>query len=279
MKILPLALTLIALTSCAGIMPPAERTTLAGGIARTHNLTPAILGEQLPLQSYHRPAALKHEHLRVYIEGDGFAYVTSSVPSPDPTPIEPTTLRLAAADEGANVIYMARPCQYTKRSNKACPQKFWTTHRYSREVTSLYNNVLDGLKQEHGIRSFDLVGYSGGGVIAALLAAERDDITALRTVAANLDVSAFTDHHNITPMPHSLNPAEEKGLKSVPQIHYAGEKDNIVPPEVLQSYLVKQGFSREELSVSLYVVQGMNHFSPWYKRWPRLLKEHSLGEK
>ena len=50
--------------------------------------------------------------LRVYIEGDGFAWVNRTTPSDDPTPRNPLGLKLAAADPSPNVLYLARPCQY-----------------------------------------------------------------------------------------------------------------------------------------------------------------------
>ncbi|WP_366518925.1 hypothetical protein [unidentified bacterial endosymbiont] len=50
--------------------------------------------------------------IRVYIEGDGFAWRSRQHPSDDPTPHQPTGLRLTAADPQANVLYLARPCQF-----------------------------------------------------------------------------------------------------------------------------------------------------------------------
>ena len=51
--------------------------------------------------------------LNIYLEGDGLAWVSRREPSRDPTPDNPIGLRLAAIDPAPNVIWLARPCQYT----------------------------------------------------------------------------------------------------------------------------------------------------------------------
>ena len=269
MKKLTSVFILMMLIGCSGIKSPAERSLVANQIATQHNLTGALVGDSLPLQAFYSSQAFSSKHNRIYIEGDGFAYVTSSVPSPDPTPLEPTTLRLAASDTNPNIIYLARPCHYTTLNKPNCPQKYWTTHRYSQAVVDIYHNILNTFKSEHGVQTFDVVGYSGGGVIAALLAAQRNDVTALRTVASNLDVAAFTTHHGITPMPHSRNPADvdDATFKNLPQKHFSGGDDDIVPPQIARSFVQQTGASLN----SLEVVKGMDHFSPWHEIWPNLL--------
>ena len=52
------------------------------------------------------------DEVHVYIEGDGYAWATTTDPSDDPTPINPLALRLAAVDDAPNVLYLARPCQF-----------------------------------------------------------------------------------------------------------------------------------------------------------------------
>jgi hypothetical protein len=59
--------------------------------------------------------------LDLYIEGDGFAWLSRSEPSLDPTPRAATGLALAAVDSASNVAYLARPCQFTPMSmNPRC---------------------------------------------------------------------------------------------------------------------------------------------------------------
>jgi hypothetical protein len=77
------------------------------------------------------------EPLHLYIEGDGLAWISRNQPSLDPTPREATGLALAAADPAPNVVYLARPCQYTPMAmNPRCALPYWTGKRYARECRS-----------------------------------------------------------------------------------------------------------------------------------------------
>ena len=270
-KIFPLFLAAV-LAGCNTLPNTAERLTTAQHIASQGQLLPRQFQVQgLTLQSFLKLGKTP-QHVRLYLEGDGLAYINSHTPSVDPTPMNPTALRLAAVDGAANVIYLARPCQYTLALQPNCAQKYWTTHRYSAEVLHAYNSLLDDLKAKYGIQTFELVGFSGGGTIAALLAESRTDVIGLRTVAANLDVAVFTQFHHITPMTHSLDPAENAArLKSLPQLHYVGQDDSVVPAIVVRHFLEKQVTDADVVAKRLKVVQGMDHFAQWYRLWPKLL--------
>src|SRR5690606_25959404 len=141
-------------------------------------------------------------------------------------------------DPGPSVLYIARPCQYLPCDLlKNCDPKFWSTHRYAEEVVSAINSVIDQIPAYEKIR---LVGYSGGGSIAVLIAARRQDIDWLITIGANLDHIFWTNLHNITPLSGSLNPADyATSIQNISQLHLSGEKDKTVPASVLHSYLEK----------------------------------------
>ena len=95
----------------------------------------------------------------------------------DPTPKDPIGLALAAADTNGNVLYMARPCQYSGLADgRACPQKYWTDARLAPETILAMNAVMDDFARRNNVRSFALTGYSGGGGAAVLLAARRHDV-------------------------------------------------------------------------------------------------------
>lgn len=51
------------------------------------------------------------------------------------------------------------------------------------------------VKQYPGVKH-ELIGYSGGGNIAAILAERRADVRSLRTVAGNLDVAYVNATHH-----------------------------------------------------------------------------------
>lgn len=206
----------------------------------------------------------------LYIEGDGFAYLSKSRPSGDPTPKTPVALGLAVQDPSPNVYYLARPCQYIKEPN-ACHPKYWTTHRYGQKVLVSFEDVLDTIKQENGhIEAFHLIGFSGGANIAGLLAAKRDDIATIRTVAGNLDNDFFTNFHDVSAMPYSLNMADySEILTSIPQIHFISDNDKFVPPIIAQSYLNKL---QNQFCVQTITVKDTMHLSGWTEQWQHLLK-------
>ncbi len=180
----------------------------------------------------------------VYIEGDGFAWATRHRPSADPTPTRATGLRLAALDPSANLIYLARPCQFIGH-DPACRVAYWTDRRYAEEVVASMNGALNQALTQVPGQDIRLVGYSGGGAIAALLAERRSDVMSLRTVAGNLDVAAVNRHHRVSAMPESLNPIDAAPrLASLPQIHFVGGADKVVPPFVAQGFVAALGNDR-----------------------------------
>ncbi len=261
-----LAVLLLALASCSrGI---AARTELAADTARgrlpIHAIIPA---GQFNLASYARvsqPGAPAH----VYIEGDGLAYLGRREPSLNPTPTNPIALNLAALDPAPNVVWIARPCQYEGFSAD-CSQEYWTSKRFSPEVITAYERALDMFKTQYHFSGYELIGFSGGGAVAALAAAGRTDVLSLRTVAGNLDHDAFNALHHVSPMPESLNPRDVAAkLAHLPQRHFTGAEDDVVPSAVYESYARAAGPSP---CLHHDIVKGATHEKGWEAAWPQLL--------
>ena len=208
----------------------------------------------------------------VYIEGDGFAWRRNSVLSSDPTPKNPVALKLAARDPRAAVLYIARPCQFLDPQNlKTCPPGYWSSHRYGEEVIASINEAIDQFAKRTGASEIDLVGYSGGGSIAALLAARRSDVTSLVTVVANLDHEAWTRIHDVSPLSGSLNATDiAESIQHIPQYHFVGTKDKIVPLSVTESFLDRITNSSH---VGIERIPGFDHECCWVDSWPALLCE------
>jgi dienelactone hydrolase len=207
----------------------------------------------------------------VYIEGDGTAWLSKKRMSRNPTPKNPVALHLATRDKADNVAYLARPCQYSGMLDPEanCGEEYWTGKRYSPEVLAAYNAALDEMKMRYDISSFNLVGFSGGGTIAALLAAQRDDILSIRTVAGNLDHKAHSAYHEVSSLEGSLNPPEFAAkLATMPQYHFIGGQDEVVPPAVLHSYLQSLGPTS---CVNYKFIQEAEHEEGWVDKWPELL--------
>ncbi|VVE88160.1 alpha/beta hydrolase [Pandoraea bronchicola] len=209
--------------------------------------------------------------LRIYIEGDGLAWVSRTEPSLDPTPVAATGLALAAADSSANVAYLARPCQFTPMpDNPRCQVAYWTGKRFAPEVVNAMDGAVGQLAARLPGQPIELVGYSGGGAIAVLVAARRHDVAALRTVAGNLDVEYVNQMHRVSPMPASRNPIDvARQVAGIAQIHFSGAQDTVVPPEVARRFASAAGGT----CVKTRVVNGVTHDGDWAQRWRDLLAQ------
>lgn len=207
--------------------------------------------------------------LRVYIEGDGFAWKSRTQPSDDPTPRNPIGLTLAAADKNQNVLYIARPCQFIGPPLPAhCETSVWTNDRFSPSVIDAMNDVLNHfVKQYPGVK-LELIGYSGGGNIAAILAERRTDVRSLRTVAGNLDVAYVNATHHVSAMPDAVSAIDRaSALQKMPQLHFSGDADKTVTPEVTQRFQRAVGGHCSQVEV----VRNMAHGSDWAAIWSQLL--------
>lgn len=201
--------------------------------------------------------------LTVYLEGDGAAWPSLYRPPADPTPTNSMVLDMANADPATAVAYLARPCQYAEAMEN-CPQAYWTDRRFSPTVVEQMDQALDLLKQASGTGRLRLVGYSGGGVIATLLAARRRDVEHLVTVAAPLRVAAWTAHHGVTPLT-GLDP-DLIATAMPPAVHLSGAQDKVVPSEIVAPFAVRTGGRT-------IVVPGYDHDCCWSADWSRFLKE------
>jgi pimeloyl-ACP methyl ester carboxylesterase len=216
--------------------------------------------------------------LIVYIEGDGLAYLTPTEPAMDPTPRDPVALRLALAHPGGGMTaYLARPCQYVMPDRaRNCREAYWTGARFAPEAVEAAGIAIDRLKARMtpGTRLI-LVGYSGGGALAALLAERRTDVAGLVTVAADLDLAAWTAGLGLTPLRGSLDPAIDAGaLSHLPQVHFTGLEDKVVDGAVLRAFLTHLP---EGAPVKTVEVAGQTHGCCWAAAWPTLSQRPELS--
>jgi hypothetical protein len=261
-----LLLCTLALPGCAALDPDAHADTLAAP-AHLHRQT--VDTGRFVLTAFSRIS--QHDKpLRVYIEGDGLAWLSRTVPSLDPTPRQAEGLALAAQDASPNVVYLARPCQFTPIAlNPQCGIPYWTGKRFSPEVIESMNEALNHFAALTPGQPVELIGYSGGGAIAVLIAARRTDVASLRTVAGNLDDEFVNRLHRVSPMPESENAIDYAGqVARIPQIHISGADDTIVPPSVAQRFVDAAGAACAR-AVS---IPGKSHDSDWSRAWPELLK-------
>lgn len=255
---------------CASLPSPGERSALADDLAARQGwVARNVAAGKFALRTYAPQTFTPAETLTVYLEGDGFAWVTSTQPSLDPTPRNPLALRLALAQPTGNVAYLARPCQYVDAERTGCATRYWTTQRFAPEVVVASEIAIDDLKQRSGASKLVLVGYSGGAAVAALLASRRDDVIRLVTVAGNLDHRAWSRYHHVSNLDGSLNPADEaRRVASLAQTHFLGGRDRVIPPVLAKKW--PPGFIGND-GDNLFVIPEFNHDCCWPERWANLI--------
>jgi pimeloyl-ACP methyl ester carboxylesterase len=256
----------LALAACAGI-DPQERRANADVLAVAQQWKSIRLStSRFVLAAYIPSLPVMNDTLVVYIEGDGLAWLTRSQASDDPTPRSPIGLQMALRHGKGAVAYLARPCQYVDgKDARGCEVAYWTKRRFAPEVVEATSLAIDELKQVFGANKLVLVGYSGGGAVAALVAARRQDVVQLVTVAGNLDHLAWTTLHRIPPLEGSLNPADAwEALQVIPQLHFVGGNDHNVRVQVANSFLARFPPQRRP---AIQVIKGFDHTCCWADQW------------
>ncbi len=206
--------------------------------------------------------------LHVYIEGDGRPFVNRFLIATDPSPHAPLVLSLMRRDK-TDSLYLGRPCYFNNSrigmEDTFCNPKYWTSARYSDEVV---NSMVLGLRQHLSTRSYkgiSLIGHSGGGTLAVLMAARMPEVDQVVTLAGNLDTTGWATLHHYTPLTHSLNPSDIKFIRSK-QLHFAGDKDRNVPPSLSAPWL-------HSIGQRMHTLEGADHNCCWLTYWDRILTQ------
>lgn len=254
---------------CSSMSPLMNRNAAADRAARAGGFEKSFIKtKSFTLTTYYR-CAKPGDPLNLYIEGDGSAWLSRTRLSDDPTPRRPLVLELAGMDPAANVAYLSRPGQYTATDSSLCDPSYWSDKRFSSEVVDALNDAIEALRTRTSAIRINLIGYSGGAALAALIAAKRNDVVSLRTVAGNLDPEAVNRYHNVSPLNGSLNPMDAAvKLKGLPQRHFVGSKDAVIPPFVAQSFMKRAG---DQDGGKITIVEGASHANGWRERWKSLL--------
>ena len=204
------------------------------------------------------------EVLHVYIEGDGRPWRTRNRVSLDPTPDNPLMLELMVQDS-APAIYLGRPC-YFGVEDPLCSPIWWTDRRYAGAVVASLDRVIGRYAPNYA--GVVLIGHSGGGALAMLLAQRRADVLVVVTLAGNLDTDTWAARHGYTPLTGSLNPADQPPLGGgIRQLHLVGAQDEVITAEMLEAALIDQP------GAELRVVPDADHNCCWRAVWPGVLAE------
>ncbi|MEZ5644753.1 MAG: alpha/beta hydrolase [Burkholderiaceae bacterium] len=216
----------------------------------------------------------RDDTLTLYLEGDGLVTAAPYRLSLDPTPVDPVALRLALADGGRRVAWLGRPCQYPGHGpSTRCRQALWSSHRYAPDVVAAVGSAIDQIKAMSGADRLRLIGYSGGAAMAALVAAQRQDVVAWASVAGTLDTDAWVRALDLSPLRGSLNLGSmAPRLRHLPQRHLVGEDDAVMPLAVPLAFLqaMDGGVQVAPDDVRLVRQPGFDHVCCWVRDWPRL---------
>lgn len=204
--------------------------------------------------------------LRIYLEGDGLPWRYRVFTMADPTSRSPLMLKLMALDPNP-AVYLGRPCYNGTHDDPSCNMSLWTSGRYSATVVQNMASAIRRLAKRRQVDELWLLGYSGGGAMAMLLAAQLDKVTRLITIAGNLDTDAWTEHHSYTPLYSSFNPATLPPLrKSVKQWHLLGARDRVIPPSLVRAEIARQGSAAH-----MFIFPRYSHGCCWENLWPDLM--------
>ena len=257
---------LLALLSGACTTPAARNDAFAAASGFTRQIVTGTDFSHLVFMANNSADTRREESVwHVYIEGDGKPWVRRHVVATDPTSPEPLMLQLMAQDLRP-AIYLGRPCYYGMVRDPACNPWLWTYGRYSEQVVESMSTALASLVSENAITSLMLIGHSGGGTLAMLLAERVPQVRLVVTLAGNLDIDAWTARHGYTRLVHSLNPARRPPLpRHIDQLHYVGRDDGNVPPEMLEAAVSQQKNAR------VLVLDGLGHEHGWDDYWAEIL--------
>ncbi len=254
-------LTAIIVTGCS--LPREARFTDIATRAGFESGT--VTSGEYELRFYKRQTAADPNKLTIYLEGDGSPWATPSIVARDPTARRPTALELMSHDPG-NTLYLARPC-YHQPEAPGCPPRMWTDGRYSELVVDTMADAIRSLTDSSGSSpDIRLVGFSGGGVLAVLLAERVPRVTEVVTLAANLDTEGWTRFHRYSKLGSSLNPAARAPLpEHIHQLHLFGGEDANVPPHLARPFAEKQQ------NAVVAVVPDFDHQCCWEAAWSKVL--------
>lgn len=259
----PLSALALVAGMCGGCASPSARyrtTALAFGFTSER-----VSGAEYPHIEFwsHRPAP--GQPLHIYFEGDGSPWLGRHRIANDPTSREQLLLQIMRKDPAASVL-VGRPCYHGLAAEPPCTVRSWTEQRYGPAVVAAMTAAVSRLRSAYPDSPLVLIGYSGGGALARLVAS-RVTPDALVTIAANLDTDAWNRYHGRSLLTESLNPATLPPLpERVRQVHLAGARDDNVPPSLVQAAV------SQEIAARVQVIPEFDHSCCWAELWPAPLE-------
>jgi hypothetical protein len=204
--------------------------------------------------------------LHIYIEGDGQPWINDKI-AMDPGPFNLIALSLMKKDSAAS-LYLGRPCYFQSltRQQDKCRPSLWSRARYSQQIVDLMVNALLSHPDLAGFEEWVLIGHSGGGTLAYLMAQHLPKVEKVVAVSSNLDVSAWVDYHGYAPLDQSLDPARMLSGKPLQLFYLTGGQDTNVPFQLNQDFLRAN-------NARIIRREKYNHLCCWEQEWSAILQQ------
>ena len=236
MKSINVLMTALLLAGCVSL-PPSDNQFEEKQIETSH----------FSIAVWEKKDIQRGQPLRIYFEGDG-----------NPNPMHKVAFDLASADETNNVIYVARPCQWSK--DKICAQKpqIYQGARFHAEIMKEMQELTEYLIRKHHAPAVELIGYDGGAVIALNMATKVPTKRVI-TVAGITDINAYTEYNDLPNIEadNMENPADNlMALADIPQIHYVGKEDEVTPRRLAERFVARMNNPK---SAVVKVVPDVDH--------------------
>ena len=156
----------------------------------------------------------------------------------------------------ANVLYLARPCQYPEKIDIHCHVRDWTTDRFAaRHVEAMLDAVTNRIPTGSEVTVF---GFSGGGVMTLQMAGllkQHYIVKKIVLAGTPVDVNAWTESNGYSQL--TLGNYRESlhllASQSIPIFALFGDQDTTVSDKHL-------GIANEVgLNVKVYLLTNTSH--------------------
>ena len=119
-----------------------------------------------------------------------------------------------------------------------------------------------------GATQIELLGHSGGGTLAVLLAQRVNAVARVVTIGANLNLAAWCDLHEFRRLTGSVDPVDEYPRRAdLKTLHLVGEKDTNTPPAMVEAAARVRG------GEPVRVVAHFDHYCCWESAWSEFLRD------
>jgi hypothetical protein len=262
---LGLFISVLCLSACSSPTQKIDASAIEYGMQHR-----VIKGDGFNHIAYLRIKQPHSRRIHIYIEGDGRPWLDGREVSADPTTKQPLALSLANLDS-ENILYLGRPCYMGLFQDGDCKDIYWTSARYSPVVVQSMVAAVNDIAAEFDIDQSTLIGYSGGGSLAMLMASDLffqqiPSLVSVVTIAGNLDVASWTAHHGYLPLSDSLDPAKLNYPGTLKFLHFGGAEDKNVSSSHLLNFVSLHGGQYK-------ILADIDHSCCWLQRWPELLQK------